>query len=407
MAKRQFANQDFSLGLTWLAPGLTTPNSSKSKKFKELRVIRPTPCGIVEFNTPAGMQVGAVTDPDDLGLESAAARLAICRSSAVLIEQLSIDEYWLCAVEDGAVFPAGDIVGNKDFIENRLAEIKTDIAGTGIQLYERQGQFNEPNAVPMGFLELVSESLPDTIPICQPIEHKFPKKQLIAAVACVLVVMGVYFSWAHLSNYISDDEAEKLKTKQQAKALNDEKEAVRQALMQNAPALLASMTDLIYERPLRTSGWRNHSYEWHNNKITAKWRREYGNLSQITEYLSDKDHELNEATGNMIEIFEFHAQMLPENSSLESLLGNESNRYEILDTLAKLPGKWTLGPNKSEGRLYKYRRSSLTGSCTKLIDAIFVARSFIGHPFRINRIKVSLNNEFNWQIDGDVYAKHN
>lgn len=407
MAKHQIANQDFSLGLTWLAPGAIAPDSSKSKKFKELRAIKPAPCGFVEFNTPAGMQIGAVTDPDDVGSESAAARLAICQSSAVLIEQLSIDEYWLCAVEDGAVFPAGDMVGNKEFIENRLAEIKTDIAGTDIQIYVKLGQFDEPNAVPLGFLELVSESLADIVPICQPIEQKFPKKQLIATIAGALVFLVVYFSWAHLSNSLNDDEAEKLKIMQQAKALNDEKELIRQELMQNAPALLASMTDLIYERPLRASGWRNHSYEWHNNKISAKWRRENGNLSMITDYLSDGEYELNEATGDMIEKFEFRAQLLPENSSLESLFGNTSNRYQILDTLAKLPGKWTLGPSQPEGRLYKYRRSFLTGSCTKLTDAIFVARSFIGHPLNINRIEVSLDNEFNWQIEGDVYAKQN
>lgn len=407
MAKRQFQNGDFALGLTWLAPGAVAPNSNRSNKFRELRSIKPTPCGFVEFNTPSGIQIGGVTEPEDIGTESAAARLAISQSSAVLIEQLSTDEYWLCAVEDGAVFPAGDIVGNKDLIENRLTEIKTDIAGTNIQLYDKEGHFNLSNAMPLGFLDLISEVPPDSVPICQPANRNFPIKKLTGTVAGILVIIGTYLTWTHLLNYERVDETEKLQIERQAKALDEERKLVREALMQNAPALLASFTDMIYERPLRAGGWRNHSYEWHNNKVTASWRREHGNLSLITAYLGNRNHEFNEATGHMIEQFEFPAPQLPENSSLESLLGNESERYGILDTLSDLPGKWTLGPNRSAGTLYKYKRATLNGAATKLTNVIFVARAFIGHPLRINRIKVSLDRQFNWEIQGDVYANQN
>ena len=407
MSKRFIAKQEFVVGLTWLAPGIVMPNSSKFKISKVLQSIKPTPCGYVEIITPSGIQIGAVTESEDIGRESAAARLAISRSSAVLIEQLSSNEFWLCAVEDGAVFPAGDIVGNKDLIANRLEEIKTDIAGTNIPLYEKQGYFNSSNSQSLGFFELISEFETDKFPICQSTGKKILNKQLIVA-AGTLILIGGFVSWPYLSEFISNDRTDRLTVKQQhAMELNNEKEVIRQTLMQNAPVLLASMTDLVNERPLRVNGWRSHSYDWKNNNVVVNWRQEHGNFATIAAYLSDKKFELNESTGDITEIFEFPAQKLPEDLSLETLLGKEDERYELLDTLAGLPGNWTLGPAQTVGRLYKYRKSKLTGSSSKLTDAIFVAHAFIGHPLRIIRIKYSLDRNFNWEIDGELYGRQN
>jgi len=408
MSKRFLTKQEFVVGLTWLAPGVVMPNSSKYKIFKELKSIKPRPCGYVEIITPSGIQVGAVTESEDIGRESAAARLAISQSSAVLIEQLSSNEFWLCAVEDGAVFPAGDIVGDKDLIANRLEEIKTDIAGTNIPLYEKQRYFNSSNSQSLGFFELISEFEPEKFPICQSTEQKFLNKPLIAATAGALILVGGFVSWPYVSELISNDNVDRLMAEQQhTMALNDEKEMVRQTLMQNAPVLLASMTDMVNERPLRVNGWRSYTYDWKNNNVVVNWRREHGNFASITAYLSDKKFELNETTGDINESFEFVAQKLPEDSSLESLLGKEDERYELLDTLAGLPGNWTLGAAQTVGKLYKYQKSKLTGSCSKLTDAIFVARAFIGHPLRINRIKYSLDRKFNWEIEGELYGRQN
>ncbi len=408
MTKRILASQEFVMGLTWLAPGVVVPNSSKYKILKELQSIKPTPCGYVEISTPAGIQVGAVTEPEDIGYESAAARLAISQSSAVLIEKLSSNEFWLCAVEDGAVFPAGDIVGDKDLITNRLEEIKTDIAGTNIQLYEKQGHFNSSNSQSLGFLELISELEPDKPPVCQSAEQKFLNRKLIAAAAGTLIVIGGFISWSFLPEIFIDDEEEQLmRVQQHTKALNTEKEIIRQALMQNAPVLLATLTDMVNERPLRVKGWRSHTYDWKNNKVIVNWRREHGNFASITPYLSDKNYELNELTGDVTESFDFPAQKLPEDSSLSSLLGKQDQRFELLDILAGLPGNWTLGPAQTMGQLYKYQKSKLTGSCSKLTDAIYVARAFIGLPIRINRIRYSLGGKFNWEIEGELYGKTN
>ena len=408
MSKRILAGQDFALGLTWLAPGVVVPNSSKYRIFKELQSIKPTPCGYVEISTPSGIQVGAVSETEDIGHESAAARLAVSRSSAVLIEQLSSNEFWLCAVEDGAVFPAGDIVGDKDLIANRLEEIKTDIAGTSIQFYDKHGYFNSPDSQSLGFFDLISDSEPDKSPICHSVEQKFLNRKLIAAIAGILIVIGGFVSWPYVSEFNNNEEAESLIRKQQhTKALNAEKEMIRQTLMQNAPALLATLTDMVNERPLRVNGWRTHTYDWKNNKVVVNWRREHGNFASIISYLSDKNYEMNESTGDITESIEFPAQSLPEGSSLESLLGSEDKRYEVLDTLAGLPGNWTLGSAQTMGQLYKYQKSKLTGSCSKLTDAIFVARAFIGLPFRINGIRYSLGRKFNWEIDGELYGKKN
>ena len=104
------------------------------------------------WKRPAGTQLGATIDHDDIGLPSAAAWLAQAQHSAVLVERLPENLYWLCAIEDGAVFPAGDMVGGKDLIAARLDEIRTDIAGSGILMYDKTGSFGLIDAEPLDFL---------------------------------------------------------------------------------------------------------------------------------------------------------------------------------------------------------------------------------------------------------------
>ena len=125
-----------ALGLKWLAPGAIPAGAGAGRKARELAGMKPPPVGFVQLETAGGTQLGATTDKEDIGLQSAAAWLAQAQLSAVLVERLTVDLYWLCAIEDGAVFPAGDMVGGKDLIAARLDEIRTDIAGSGIRIYD-------------------------------------------------------------------------------------------------------------------------------------------------------------------------------------------------------------------------------------------------------------------------------
>ncbi len=408
MTRRRYGESDFAFGLTWLAPGVVPPNSSKSRKIKELKNIKPAPVGYVETNTLSGLQIGTTIDTDDLGLVSAAATLAQSQSSAVLIEKLSDDEFWLCAIEDGAVFPAGDIFGSKDLIANRLEEIQSDIKGTDIRLFADQDQFDVQGAESLGFLDLISEALLDRSPQCLPIEHHVLRKPIKTFAISLLVVAGLFGLWKFLPGFQSTPESEGIETAiRNEQALKDEKRLVQKNLSQNAPALLASMMDVIYERPLRANGWRNHSYQWRDDVITSTWKRESGDFELIAAYLNGKDFELDESTGAMIERFDFPAASLPENPSWESLLGNSQKRFEILDLIVQLPGRWTLDSPEKTGTLYRYNRSKLTGTSTGLARAIHTAHAVIGQPLRINMIKVTLGEQFSWEIDGEVYTRAN
>ena len=79
--------------------------------MRELLKIRPQPTCYTEIQLPSGIQVAVTPDPKTAGHISAAAWLAAAQKSAVLVEEIGDDEYWLCTVEDGIVFPAGDISG--------------------------------------------------------------------------------------------------------------------------------------------------------------------------------------------------------------------------------------------------------------------------------------------------------
>ena len=405
MSKRYLADQEFALGLTWLAPGVSSARAGNSKILKELNSIRPAPCGYVEINTPSGIQVGALSQTEDIGLESAAARLAISRSSAVLIEALDEKEYWLCAVEEGAVFPAGDIVGDKDLIANRLREIQSDISGTDIKVFEKHGNFNGNEVHPLGFYELISQHTPDKKPICKPIEQSYLKKRFLAVAVVGLLAAGAIGLWLMLSIGEPDNITDVSKAEQNAVDLENEKRLLQQTLAQNAPVLLASMTDMIFERPLRSNGWRNTSYEWNAGEIKALWQREHGDFAMISSYLENKPFNFNESTGVMVENMEFPAQQIEGDFPLDSLSSLKDQRLELLDVLAQLPGQWTLGPPQVKGNQFKYQRSKLSGSSAKLADAIYAAQSLIGYPLQITRIKFNLGQKFKWQIEGAVYAK--
>ena len=132
------------------------------------------------------------SDKEDIGLQSAAAWLAQAQLSAVLVESLPENLYWLCAIEDGAVFPAGDMVGGKDLIAARLDEIRTDIAGSGIRMYDKTGSFGLIDAEPLDFSDLAAGFDAAADILCQPARTRSLKKPLAILATVLLITASGY-----------------------------------------------------------------------------------------------------------------------------------------------------------------------------------------------------------------------
>ena len=398
-----------ALGLKWLAPGAIPAGAGAGRKARELAGMKPPPVGFVQLETAGGTQLGATTDKEDIGLPSAAAWLAQAQNSAVLVEQLPENLYWLCATEDGAVFPAGDMVEGKDLIAARLDEIRTDIAGSGIRIYDISGSFGLTDAEPLDFSDLVAGFDVAADSICQPTRSRSLKKPL-AVLATVLLITASGFGARNLYLSYMDTTLESdqdVQAQRQARQLNNEKNLLHQELAQNAPALLATLADTISGRPLRAAGWRATQYEWSGNQVSATWRREHGSVAGIAEHLADAQFDLNEKTGQVVEQFEFPAPVLSDAASLEDRLGGLQERMTLIDLMAYLPGKWSLSPATSSGKHYLIRRSTFSGEAETLHAAVEIARVLRSLPIRIKTVTISLENPHVWNIEGNYYAKNN
>ncbi len=397
-----------ALGLKWLAPGAIPVGAGAGRKARELAHMKPPPVGFVQLETAGGSQLGATIDPDDIGLPSAAAWLAQAQRSAVLVERLPENLYWLCAIEDGAVFPAGDIIGDKDLIAARLDEIRTDIAGTGILMYDKTGSFGLIDAEPLDFSDLAAgfEAAADIL--CQPTRTRSLKKPLAVLATVLLIAAGGYGARNLYLSYMdaSLESDQDVQAQRQTRQLNNEKNLLHQELTQNAPALLATLADTISGRPLRAAGWRATQYEWSGNLVAATWRREHGSMAGIAEHLRSAQYSLNEKTGQVVEQFDFPAPQLTEASPLEDRLGGLQERMTLIDLMATLPGKWSLSPATSSGKHYTIKRSSFSGEAETLHAAIEVARLLRSLPIRINTVTISLENPHVSNIEGDYYAKN-
>ena len=409
MTMHSLDGRRLALGLKWLAPGAIPAGAGAGRKARELAGMKPPPVGFVQLETAGGTQLGATTDKEDIGLQSGAAWLAQAQLSAVLVERLTENLYWLCAIEDGAVFPAGDMVGGKDLIAARLDEIRTDIAGSGILMYDKTGSFGLIDAEPLDFSDLAAGFDADTDIICQPTRSRSLKKPL-AVLATVLLITAsgygardLYLSYMDTTLESGQDDL----AQRRAKSLNDEKNLLQRELEQNAPALLATIADTISSRPLRAAGWRATQYEWSGNQVAAIWRREHGSMAGIAEHLADAQFNLNEKTGQVVESFEFPAPLLSDTAPLEDRLGGLQERMALIDLMAYLPGKWSLSPATSSGKHYKINRSSFSGEAETLHTAIDVARVLRSLPIRIRTVTISLETPHVWNIEGDYYAKNN
>ena len=403
------AARKLALGLKWLPPGAIPAGAGAGRKARELAAMKPPPVGFFQLETAGGPQLGATTDRDDIGLQSGAAWLAQAQLSAVLVERLGDNLYWLCAIEDGAVFPAGDMVGGPDLIAARLDEIRTDIAGRDICMYDKTGSFGLTDAEPLDFSDLAAGFEADADILCQPVRSRSLKKPLAILATVLLITAGGYGARSlYPSSMDAAPESDQdVQAQRQNRQLNDEKRLLRQELEQNAPALLATLADTISGRPLRAAGWRATRYEWSGNRVTATWRREAGSMAGIAEHLRGAQFSLDEKTGQVVEQFEFPAPLLSDAAPLADRLGGLQERMTLIDLMAYLPGKWSLQPAQAAGKHYPFRRSTFSGEAETLHTAIEIARVLRSLPIRIRTVTIRLANAHVWNIEGEYYAKNN
>ncbi len=403
MTVRQLNSQTLALGLSWLPPGRITAARGESRRTRELLKLRPQPTCCAEIELPLSTQIAVSTDSDAAGHVSAAAWLASAQQSAVLIEKVADNEFWLCVVEDGVVFPAGDIVGDYDRISARVAELKADLASTRISYYDKHGRFELPDPLPLEFSDLTSGTEPQdawTVRSIRPPRTAKPWMPLTALAIVAAVGYGTWH-WYALSPG-SQTAVEDTAAERRQRLLEHEQTMLAQTLSQNAAQLVTALAEKISARPHRAAGWRNLSAEWKQGSVTAKWHRAHGSYSALAAHLGDRQFSLDEKTGVVTEEFQFEA---PDSDSLDidQALSSAIDRYALLDALASLPGKWTLAAPLNLGSEYSVKQSALTGTAPGFAAAEAAARFFSTSPVHIRSISVKLETRPLWRFEGDFY----
>ncbi len=404
MTIHQFCDQNMAIGLAWLAPVVWHSSGSERRKTHVLSSLDMEVVGYAEIETTSGLQLGATEEIDDLGLPSAAAVLAQAQDSVVLIERLANDLYWLCTIEEGSVFPAGDLVGSKQLIEERLNEIRSDIVGKNICIYDKFGDFYIDEAQKLEFSELVDDITPSANLKCRPIQNRSLSKPAVGILLVALLACSVVGAWQYIDPINNEDEKNFQRQLAHQQVLKKEKLALERSLQQNSSALLATFADVIFDRPLRAGGWRTHSYEWQNNVISVSWHREHGDIHSIASHLGASVFEFSENAKALIEKIPFDAAVRTDSHNFENRLESYSSRLSMLDQFERLPGKWSLMPAKVIEKNLHVVRSQLTGRSNQLSQMIAAAISLKDLPLHINRIKVTLNDSFKWELEAEYFA---
>ncbi len=404
MTVHQFYDQDMAIGLTWLAPAVWSSSGSERRKTQALSSLGVEVVGYTEIETTSGLQLGATGDNDHLGLPSAAAILAQAQDSVVLIERLAKDLYWLCTIEEGSVFPAGDFVGSKKLIEERLNEIRSDIAGKNIRFCDKFGDFQIDEAQTLEFSELVDDISPSASLKCRPIQRRTISKPVAGVVLVFLLACSVVGAWQYIVSINNEDEKNLQNQLAHQQALEREKRALERTLQQNSSALLATFADIVFDRPLRAGGWRTHSYEWRNNVISVNWQREHGDIHSIASYLGAGEFEFSENAKSLIEKVPFAASIRADSRDFENRIESYSSRLSMLDQFERMPGKWALLSAEVFQTNLQVVRSQLIGGSNQLSQMIAAAISLRDLPLHISRIKVTLNNSFKWELEAEYFA---
>ncbi len=393
-----------AVGLSWLEPRSVSANVRESKVQRDIRSLKPAPSGYALIATRDGLQTGITYNSEEINCQSAAAWLAAALPSAIVIEQIDTNSYWLCAVEHGAIFPSGDVVGDRDQIATRLDELQMDAAGTEIPCYDSTGDFESlSHAVKASFLEIVGDSDPDSRGICKSLSArriKHPKLALAASFSIALAVLG---GWHAYQLYMAQaKQAEVANAPGPDSAFVQEKLQVETDLSQNASALLNRFLKSVYRRPVRAGGWRVVSHEWNADKVETVWARNHGDISDLAGHLQTRAWRLDESSGTVTETFGLPAPA-SEVAPAETRLGGLTERHDFLDTLASIPGRWTLEQARTTGRKFHVNKSVLHGSSNSLKAAIAAAERFGNRPVTLTRIRVDLSDAVSWSLQGEYY----
>lgn len=406
MSSYSLADNSYALNLNWLPPGLVAAGARESRKTKELHALKPLPVGYAELKSRIGLQLGATHDTDDIGLVSAAALFAQAQPLAILVERLDSNLFWLCITEEGSIFPAGDLVGNRDLITARVAEVIADFSGREIQIFDKHQDFFEAHeSIAGSFFDLTQDITPSEEDQCQPIQSRSYKKPLIALAASVMLAVGGYSAWHMIPIFGEDREAlraQRVAVKKAAQ-LQQERQSITDAVAQNTPLLLASFGDLIASRPQRLGGWRLISYEWKAGKVLAIWRRQHGRIVDLLERLGHDNVEFDEKTGNVIEWLQLPTQLAPQAVELETQLGRKSERHLMFDQLAALPGTWSMTPATVTGEEFPVHVSQILGSSDRLSQLFETAVLLRQQPLVVSSLTTQLPPKLEWKLTGIYY----
>ena len=406
MTIRQLNGHSLALGMTWLSPGEITTDRGNSRMMRELLKQKPQPACFAEMDLVWSTQVAVTGDTDATGHLAAAAWLAAAQKSAVLVEELGDNEYWFCAIEDGVVFPAGDVIGDRDRISARITELRSDMATAKIPCYEKDGSFQLPDSSPLDFSDLTAGTEPDPDWAVHPIQSKRSRKPLLGIAAAVCIAAG-YGAW-HFYSLSTQTPAVPAATESalQQSQLEQERSMLAQALAQQPAQLVNAITREITVRPHRIAGWRNTSAEWKLDTVQTTWERAHGSYSSLAAHLAGRQFTLDEKTGIVTEQYPLPAPMA-DDIDLDFQLSSTPDRYALLDALAGIPGKWTLSSSRQTGTGYPVRISAITGETTGFHAAKAAARFFSDHPVHIRSISVQLKPRPTWRFAGDFYAPSN
>ncbi len=410
MSSYSFSDSSYALNLNWLPPGLVAAGARESKKTKEMHALKPTPVGYAELKSKIGPQLGTTHDSNDLGLASAAALFAQAQPLSILVERLEPNLFWLCVTEEGAIFPAGDLVGNRDLISARVAEVIADFSGREIQIFDkRQDFFEARESIAESFSELIRDFAPSEENQCRPVQSRSYKKPLIASAAGVLLAVGFYSAWHLLPNFGEDSEVLRAQRKaaQTAALLHQERQIITDAVAQNTPLLLASFSDLIASRPQRMGGWQLLSYEWSGGTVRAIWRREHGRIVDLLQRIEHDSVKFDETTGNVIEQLELPTELEPQTVELNAHLGRASERHLMFDRLAALPGTWSMAPAAITGNEYPVYTSQIQGSSDRLSQLLETAVLIRGQPLTVSSLTTRLFPKMEWKLTGTYYEVSN
>ena len=402
MTVREVNEKPLAIGLSWLPPGEITAGRSENRKMRELRRIGDRPACYAEIVLPGTTQVAVTSNPEAAGHLSGAAWLSAAQKSVVLVEQIGDNEFWLAAVEDGVVFPAGDVVGGRDLISARLKELTTDLAGSGISYHDKSRMFELAESSPLDFSDLISGTEADAGWTVRPIRRSAIRTVVIPFAGALCLVSG-FAAW-HLRPAAppATEATDPSGTASQNVQLEREKTQLSQTLSQDAGRLVDELIREIAARPGRSAGWRNVSAEWSDGRVTTEWQRAHGSYMALVDQLTGRQFWIDENTGAVTESFPL-APAADFDDNLAQRLATAPERYALLDALASLPGQWTLAPSQRSGNEYHVRKSRLTGSVTGFEAARAAAHFFGNHPVYLRLISVQLIPRPNWRFEGDFY----